>query len=341
MFWRRRLRSRQHSALQSKSNRLTRRGLLLEPLEQRLLLAIDSVIDPGSPAYDDLAALLSGEVPAGVTEGDVRFVIEEAEASKVFSVDTLFDPASGLRARLQVADGVDPHLKGLYEFNISLLVQQKGVATYRADVLFPDEGMVSAMHEDRAQAALAIVAEQNQRDIGEILAALGADGKFLDLAEPSEPEPGTSTSTSGDVETSADSKTTIIAEKLDRFAALAGAVATDSVAATDRLKVYAGLERLATDVDSEKATGDDALAAGDRAHHLGAAAYALADRLKADMASSDIVLATAARKAFDAAYGQSDLYFKGWARSNTRCGTRREKQNLRTSLGPILAARQS
>ena len=89
-----------------------------------------------------------------------------------------------------MADGVNEPPTGLHEFPVSLHVGQEVVATYQATVLFPDQRMVDAMHVDRADEALSILATQSTTDSGSLLALLNSDGTFSDqpAITPAAPE---------------------------------------------------------------------------------------------------------------------------------------------------------
>jgi len=304
-----------HTHTHTHRNRARRSTLSLEPLEQRLLLAIDTPISPGDPIYDDLLSLVGAEVPQGLKQGDVRFVIADAQADALFDVDTVFDSVTGLRAVLRTAPGVAPDQKGLYQFDISLQVGKETLATVHADVLFPDSGMVQAIHVDRQQAAQEILAATGIVVSGNPLDKLDADGKIIDDVPDGS---GTTNPGAGEATEVGIAQAVSMAEvdsKLDQFTAIVGAVTnnpSEPLSKADRLKLYAGLGRVADDVTSAKTNIDDAAVSADYAHRLGAAAYLLADRLKTDMADADPAVAAAARDAFNATYAQSDLYFRGW-----------------------------
>lgn len=313
-------------------------------------------IVPSDPIYSDLAALLGDNVPQNLTYGDVQFTIDDAEASKILQVDTVFDPVEGLRAVLRMRDNAANTPTGLQNFQVTLHVRQETVATYQADVLFPDQRLVDAMHLDRAQEAQRIVATQTATNASELLAQLDSQGRFIDQAD-----------TRAAIETAtAREKSTLLTEmakiNLDRFTALAGAVASDaeqSITDADRLNLYAGITRLATDleaasqaaIDAAKAdmllvdptiiaqpTGEpivadpivDPVAAQENAHRFGALAYTLTDQLTADMAGTNEALAQAAQEAWMTLYSGSDLYFRGWTGKGVNSDVyRTERDDLR------------
>ncbi len=318
--------------------------MAVEPLEQRVLLAIDTLIQPASPAYDDLAALTGGTVPANLTEGDVRFEIGDDAADKLYDVDTVFDPVDGLRAVLRMADGASPQEKGLTQFPVVLHAGPELAVAYDLAVLLPDHRMVDAMHADRAASAQAIV--------------YGAGQTMID-GQPLAPD-------SGSTESSADADDKSIDQKLDEIAALARTAAENFLGPTDpqsRLGLYEDLRKLSADLDAAKLRAaapptpghqptqppPDGSAAGtlaeesvveepildpatlaDYAHRLGATAYVLAGRMKLDASTGGAALADAAREALDAAYSQSDLYFKGWTGEGVNSDLYRTE---RTDLG--------
>jgi Ca2+-binding RTX toxin-like protein len=260
--------------------RIVPRHLLLEQLEIRRLMTVDTDQLDGNPSSQDL-----------------HFEIIGAQAQQLFTVDTVDDAQNGLEAVLHPAVGQAANLNSAYTFDVALKDADVTVTTYHVEVTFPTATMVSGLQNYQQQQVETLVIDpaqaqlqQQSSDNGtELTADLDTDGSATATASQSY-----SDSTSG---------------SLDDFASVAAEVAGQIGAepsAQSRESAYAQFTQLLAASGNNPSADDDA-------EKIGATLNTMLDQLHADMASNDPSLAAAAQAAYSAALPKSDLSLLAWS----------------------------
>lgn len=240
--------------------------------------------------------LLSGTPVEPITPEYFFVSTEDFDPAERFTLATEQGPG-GPRAVI----GLNPAAEldySLQQFTVELRLGDSVQRRHEVSVNLAEPGFVEEFYNDRLRLAFDENAYDEPAVMSEWLLALGADGVFADIGTDAEPI------IEGDP----------LLRSIERLAKLASGqrdLGDTLSAAADRLKVYAGLERVAATAPSIADASDEKEAA--RASllrdKLGAAALLIGQQLAADTQSADASLQQAAAAARSALLGSVAPYY--------------------------------